>query len=211
MLAARPPRRHALLRPGRGRQRGAVAARVLVLRAPRGLHHDPAGDGDHLGGHPCLLAQADLRLQGGRATRRSAIGFFSMLVWAHHMFAVGLPHLAPRRSSCSRRSLVAVPTGVKIFNWLATIVAREPQLRHADAVRARLHRRVHDRRAVRRSSSPRSRSTGSSPTRTSSSRTCITCCSAARSSGSSPGLHYWWPKVFGRHARARPWASGRSG
>ena len=44
----------------------ALPARLLVLRPPRGLHHDPAGDGDDLGDDPGLLAQADLRLQGGR-------------------------------------------------------------------------------------------------------------------------------------------------
>jgi cytochrome c oxidase subunit I len=47
------------------------------------------------------------------------IGFFSMLVWAHHMFAVGMPIWL--QSFFMITSLaVAVPTGVKIFNWLAT-------------------------------------------------------------------------------------------
>jgi cytochrome c oxidase subunit 1 len=47
------------------------------------------------------------------------IGFFSMLVWAHHMFAVGMPIWL--QSFFMLTSLaVAVPTGVKIFNWLAT-------------------------------------------------------------------------------------------
>ena len=64
--AARPPGRHALLPPDERRQRRALPARVLVLRPPRGLHHDPAGVRDHLGDHPRLRAQADLRLQGGR-------------------------------------------------------------------------------------------------------------------------------------------------
>ncbi len=65
--AARPSlRRLALLQAGPGRQRPALAERLLVLRAPRGLHHDPAGDGDRLRDHPRLLAQADLRLQGDR-------------------------------------------------------------------------------------------------------------------------------------------------
>ena len=68
--AARPPRRHALLQPGQGRQPDPLPERLLVLRPPRGLHHDPAGDGDHLGDHPGLRAQADLRLQGGRPLDR---------------------------------------------------------------------------------------------------------------------------------------------
>ena len=64
--AARPPGRHALLPARRGRERRALPARLLVLRAPRGLHHGAAGLRDDLGDHPRLRAQADLRLQGGR-------------------------------------------------------------------------------------------------------------------------------------------------
>jgi cytochrome c oxidase subunit 1 len=48
-----------------------------------------------------------------------AIAFISMLVWAHHMFAVGLPGYLQGFFMISSM-LVAVPTGVKIFNWLAT-------------------------------------------------------------------------------------------
>jgi cytochrome c oxidase subunit I len=49
-----------------------------------------------------------------------AIGFFSMLVWAHHMFTVGLS--IPLQSFFMVASMViAVPTGMKIFNWLATL------------------------------------------------------------------------------------------
>ena len=48
------------------RRSAALAAHVLVLRPPRGLHHGAARDGDALGGHPGLLAEADLRLQGDR-------------------------------------------------------------------------------------------------------------------------------------------------
>ena len=48
-----------------------------------------------------------------------AIGFFSLLVWAHHMFAVGLA--TPLLGFFMISSMViAVPTGVKILNWLAT-------------------------------------------------------------------------------------------
>jgi cytochrome c oxidase subunit 1 len=47
------------------------------------------------------------------------IGFFSMLVWAHHMFAVGLPIWLDSFFMLSS-VVIAVPTGVKIFNWLAT-------------------------------------------------------------------------------------------
>jgi cytochrome c oxidase subunit I len=48
-----------------------------------------------------------------------AIAFVSMLVWAHHMFAVGLPGYLQGFFMITSMA-VAVPTGVKIFNWLAT-------------------------------------------------------------------------------------------
>jgi len=47
------------------------------------------------------------------------IAFISMLVWAHHMFAVGLPWGLQVFFMVSSMA-VAIPTGVKIFNWLAT-------------------------------------------------------------------------------------------
>jgi len=48
-----------------------------------------------------------------------AIGFFSLLVWAHHMFAVGLPDWLNGWFMVAS-VLIGVPTGIKIFNWVAT-------------------------------------------------------------------------------------------
>ena len=48
-----------------------------------------------------------------------AIGFMGWGVWVHHMFAVGLGPWAVSAFSVSTM-FIAVPTGVKIFNWLAT-------------------------------------------------------------------------------------------
>jgi cytochrome c oxidase subunit I len=49
-----------------------------------------------------------------------AIGFFSMLVWAHHLFTVGLP-ISLQAFFMIASMIIAVPTGMKIFNWLATL------------------------------------------------------------------------------------------
>jgi cytochrome c oxidase subunit I len=49
-----------------------------------------------------------------------AIAFYSFAVWAHHMFAVGLGFPADAFFAASTM-LIAVPTGIKIFTWIATV------------------------------------------------------------------------------------------
>src|ERR1700732_3647925 len=49
-----------------------------------------------------------------------SIGFISMSVWAHHMFTVGMSSNANIFFVLSTMA-IAVPTGIKIFNWLATM------------------------------------------------------------------------------------------
>src|SRR5437660_1387242 len=49
-----------------------------------------------------------------------AIGFMGWGVWVHHMFSVGLRPVAVSAFSVSTM-FIAVPTGVKIFNWLGTM------------------------------------------------------------------------------------------
>jgi cytochrome c oxidase subunit 1 len=49
-----------------------------------------------------------------------AIAFIGMSVWAHHMFTVGMSSNANTFFVLSTMA-VAVPTGIKIFNWLATM------------------------------------------------------------------------------------------
>jgi cytochrome c oxidase subunit 1 len=59
---------------------------------------------------------------GYKAVAFSTIGiaFASMLVWAHHMFTIGLPDYLQGWFMIASFS-VAIPTAIKIFNWLATL------------------------------------------------------------------------------------------
>jgi cytochrome c oxidase subunit I len=49
-----------------------------------------------------------------------AIGFVSMSVWAHHMFAVGMNSYGNTFFAFTTMA-ISVPTGIKIFNWLGTM------------------------------------------------------------------------------------------
>jgi cytochrome c oxidase subunit I+III len=56
-----------------------------------------------------------------------AIGFVSFGLWVHHMYTVGIPHLALVFFSAASM-LVAIPTAVQFFAWIATLWSGRPML-----------------------------------------------------------------------------------
>jgi cytochrome c oxidase subunit 1 len=56
----------------------------------------------------------------GMAYAMAAIGFIGSIVWAHHMYTVGMS-LNAQRYFVFGTMVVAVPTGIKIFSWIATM------------------------------------------------------------------------------------------
>lgn len=55
-----------------------------------------------------------------------AMGFLSFGLWVHHMFTVGIPHLALAFFSAAS-ALVAVPTAIQIFAWIGTLASGRPR------------------------------------------------------------------------------------
>ena len=55
-----------------------------------------------------------------------AMAFLSFGLWVHHMFTVGIPHLALAFFSAAS-ALVAIPTAVQIFAWIGTLASGRPK------------------------------------------------------------------------------------
>ena len=115
-----------------------------------------------------------------------AIAVLGFLVWGHHLF-VSTQSVYAGMIFSFLSYFVAIPSAIKVFNWTATLYKGSISLRHADAVRVRLHRPVHhgrtDRPVRRRARDRRPRA----PTPISWSRTSTTSWSAEPSWRTSAG------------------------
>lgn len=134
----------------------AVIAADILLELDRGLgtaFYDPTRGGDPLlwqhlfwlFGHPEVyiiflpaagmvsmmlpsFARVPLVGYAGIVLAAIAIGFLSFGLWVHHMFATGLPLLSLGFFSAAS-SAIAIPMGIQIFAWIATLWDGKPVLR----------------------------------------------------------------------------------
>ena len=139
----------AFLQPRRGRRCAALAAPVLVLRPPRGVHHLHPRDRVCLGDHRHLLAPPGVRIHGaGAVDDRDGVHRVWRLGASHvrHAAAAAGAGDVHRRQPDDRRS----QRRADVLLAGDALERRRAAAGTAAAVGGRLHRRLHDRRADRR-------------------------------------------------------------
>ena len=76
------------------------------------------------------------------------IGALSFIVWAHHMYVSGM-HPQFGFFFATTTLIIAIPTAIKVYNWVLTLWRGDIPSHRPDAVRPRLHHHLRERRAHR--------------------------------------------------------------
>ena len=190
------------------RRPAAVAAPVLDLRSPRGVHPRAALLRHRVRGAAGVLEEAAVRLPVRRVLRRGDR--------LRRLGRVGAPHVRLRPRADQRRRVLGGHDGDRHPDRRqdrqldAHDVGRQAHLHHGDAVRRSVWSSSSRSAASRASPTRWRRRTPSRPTPTTSSPTSTTCCSAAPCSASSPASTTGGRRCSAS-ASARRSASGTSG